>query len=119
MNDHLKNQPDTSKSRATVDNATTMQSSPSRADYRIRCSRLPLAVYREIEAHLRQIDGVNAGLLPQTSQEFDYLMSQIGGIWISYQPHIDAAAQQRVEDILAYYSDRFGEWEVIYSESSR
>lgn len=119
MTDHFKKRPTASEPRTTGDNATAIQSSPPGTDYRIRCSHLPLAVYREIEAHLRQVDGVNAGLLPQTSQEFDYLMSQIGGIWISYQPNIDAAAQQRVEDILAYYSDRFGAWEVIYSESSR
>ena len=116
MNDHLTSQPGTSEPRARVNSSTSLQTSP-RSDYKIRCARLPLSVYREIEAHLRQVDGVNAGLLPQTSQEFDYLMSQIGGIWISYQPNIDATAQQRVEDILEYYSNRFGAWEVIYSES--
>ena len=38
----------------------------------LTCSRLPLAVYREIVAHLRQIDGVKANLLKQTAKEFDY-----------------------------------------------
>ncbi len=99
----------------TDDGAKTTPS--PRSDYRIRCRRLPLAVYREVEAHLQQVDGVNAGLLPQTSQEFDYLMSQTGGIWISYQPNVDVLTQRRVEEILAYYSDRFGAWEVIYPES--
>lgn len=94
-----------------------MQSSPP-TDYRIRCLRLPLAVYREVVAHLRQVDGVNAGLLPQTSQDFNYAMSQVGGLWISYQPGIHALAQQRVEEILAYYSNRFGAWEVIYADAS-
>lgn len=91
--------------------------SSRKADYRIRCLRLPLAVYREIVAHLRQVDGVNAGLLPQMSQEFEYAMSQVGGLWISYQPGIHERSQQRVEDILAYYSDRFGAWEVIYADA--
>ncbi len=86
------------------------------SDYCIRCPRLPLAVYREVVAHLRQVDGVNAGLLPQTFQEFRYAMSQVGGLWISYEPGVHAFAQQRVEDILAYYSNRFGAWEVIYTD---
>ncbi|MEB3212501.1 MAG: hypothetical protein VKL39_14170 [Leptolyngbyaceae bacterium] len=88
-------------------------SSTAAADYRIRCPRLPLAVYREIAAHLRQIDGVNAGLLPQSSQTFDYLTSQVGGLWISYQYSPHQLAQQQVERVLAYYGDRFGSWEVV------
>ena len=43
---------------------------------------LPLAVYREIAAHIRQVLGVEVGLIPQTSSEFDYNQSQISGLWI-------------------------------------
>lgn len=69
---------------------------------------LPLAVYREIAAHIRQVQGVEAGLIPQTSQEFDYHQSQIGGLWIQYGAEADPKARQRVEQILTYYRDRYG-----------
>lgn len=106
--------------------------------------RLPLAVYREIAAHLQAIDGVRTGLLPQTSREFDYLQSQVGGLWIeteelptgsgaidpaapeavatapattdSSTTHADLAPRQRlIEDILAHYGDRFGPWQTLSS----
>lgn len=73
---------------------------------------LPLAVYREVAAHIRQVVGVQAGLMPQTSQQFDYYQSQVGGLWIEYPPEIEATDRQRVEQILQYYGDRFGEWQV-------
>ncbi|MGB3495422.1 MAG: hypothetical protein WBA57_22020 [Elainellaceae cyanobacterium] len=85
-------------------------------EYRLRCLRMPLAVYREVAAHLRQVDGVDTGLLSQTSSEFDYTKSQVGGLWISYQSGIGNASHQRTEEILAYYGDRFGTWEAIYPE---
>jgi len=80
-------------------------------EYRLFCPRLPYAVYCEVVAHLRQVIGVDAGLLPQRSQTFDYLQSQSGGVWIRYLPEANAASQQRVEQILAYYGDRYGTWE--------
>ncbi len=92
-------------------NDVTAASSP--APYRICCPDLPLAVYREVEAHLRQVNGVEAGLLPQTSQEFDYDQSQVGGLWVRYTEEADTIAQRRVEQVLAYYGDRYGAWEVI------
>lgn len=67
----------------------------------------PLAVYREVVAHLRQVNGVNAGLLPQTATSFDYYRSQVGGLWIEVEPNCEAASQQRLDAILAYYSDRY------------
>ncbi|OLP17483.1 hypothetical protein BST81_16485 [Leptolyngbya sp. 'hensonii'] len=75
------------------------------------CPSLPLAVYREAEAHLRQVNGVEAGLLPQTAQQFNYRQSQIGGLWIEFHDSIEAASRARVEQILAYYSDRYGDWQ--------
>jgi hypothetical protein len=80
--------------------------------YTYQISRLPLAVYREVLAHVRQVVGVQAGLMPQTSPQFDYYQSQVGGLWISYPPEISAADRQRVEQILQYYGDRFGAWQV-------
>lgn len=74
--------------------------------------QLPLAVYREVAAHLRQVPGVLVELLPQASTEFDYRQSQVGGLEIDDE-EATAAAQQQVERILQYYGDRFGAWQVI------
>lgn len=77
------------------------------------CPNLPLAVYREVAAHLRQVTGVEVELLPQQSQTFDYQQSQIGGLKLRYAPEADAASQQRVQQILAYYGDRYGNWQLF------
>ena len=66
--------------------------------------RLPLAVYREIAAHLRQVEDVTVELLPQRSTEFEYLQSQVGGLQVDCPDR----SRQRVEQILAYYGDRYG-----------
>ncbi len=79
--------------------------------YQLHCSGLPLAVYREVAAHLRQVEGVEAGLIPQTSQQFDYKQSQASGLWIQYTDAFDAVGQERVNQILAYYQNRYGNWE--------
>ncbi|MBF2079454.1 MAG: hypothetical protein IGR76_13300 [Synechococcales cyanobacterium T60_A2020_003] len=82
--------------------------------YTIQCETMPLAVYREVASHLRQVDGVETGLLPQTSTDFSYTQSQVGGLWIRYTIGVDDQSHQRVEQILAYYGDRYGAWEVIH-----
>ncbi|NEQ45718.1 MAG: hypothetical protein F6K00_20110 [Leptolyngbya sp. SIOISBB] len=86
---------------------------PQQVEYRFHSPRLPLAVYREVAAHLRQINGVNTGLLPQTSKEFDYLQSQVGGVWIRYDADAAARCQPQVEAILTYYGERYGQWETL------
>ena len=55
---------------------------------------LPLAVYREIAAHIRQVLGVEVGLIPQTSSEFDYNQSQISGLWISWTPTAEEESRE-------------------------
>jgi hypothetical protein len=85
----------------------------TQTDYRIACRHLPLAVYREVAAHLRQVEGVSTELLPQHSQQFDYLESQVGGLWIHYKELADLSSRHRVDQILAYYGDRYGEWQEI------
>lgn len=80
---------------------------------KLTCFRLPLAVYREIVAHLRQIDGVKTNLLKQTAKEFDYLQSQVGGLWIEYLPSEDR--ENRIQSILNYYGDKYGSWEQVES----
>lgn len=76
--------------------------------YEIEFLGLPLAVYREIAAHLRQVPGVETGLTPQQSQDFDYLQSQVGSLWIKYSQAATSASHERVEQILAYYQQRYG-----------
>ncbi|MGA9381827.1 MAG: hypothetical protein WBV73_23955 [Phormidium sp.] len=76
--------------------------------YEVEFPRLPLAVYREIAAHLRQVSGVQAGLTPQLSQDFDYLQSQVGSLWIEYSETATSASHQRVEQILAFYQQKYG-----------
>lgn len=75
---------------------------------KIEFAGLSLAVYREIAAHLRQVPGIEAGLIPQASSEFDYNQSQIAGLWISGIPSSDSEIQPRVQQILAYYRNRYG-----------
>ena len=74
---------------------------------------LPLAVYREIAAHLRQLTGVEVELLPQTAQTFEYQQSQLGGLAIRYLDTAEPDMQRRVQQILAYYGDRYGDWQSL------
>ncbi|OKH22850.1 acyltransferase [Chroogloeocystis siderophila] len=76
---------------------------------------LPLAVYREIAAHLQQVDGVETGLYPAAYQQFDYNHSQIGGLWIQYNQHANSVSHQRVAQILAYYQNRYGAFRKLNS----
>lgn len=75
---------------------------------KISCIRLPLAIYREIASHLKQIEGVKVNLLPQTSTDFDYLQSQVGGLLIQYPSH--KTLEDQVKSILAYYETKYGTW---------
>lgn len=70
---------------------------------KIEFNNLPLAVYREIAAHLSQLEGVVVELIPQSSPEFDYTQSQIAGLWVNYTQDI----AQQVEQILAFYRTRY------------
>jgi hypothetical protein len=79
--------------------------------FSVRNSKLPLAVYREVAVHLSQVDGVATELVPQTSREFDYTLSQIGSLKIQVSGLANSDSHAQVERILAYYCDRFGAWE--------
>ncbi|MEH2107316.1 hypothetical protein [Nostoc sp.] len=74
---------------------------------KIEFAGLPLAVYREIAAHLRQVEGVEVDLIPQSSQEFDYNQSQISGLSLSWTANSGSENRQRVNQILAYYQNRY------------
>lgn len=84
-----------------------------RLTYQICAPQLPLAMYREVAAHLRQVIGVEVEILPQTSQTFDYTLSQVGGLRIQCPPTAESSDLARVEQILAYYGDRYGAWQVL------
>ena len=74
---------------------------------KIEFARLPLAVYRELAAHLQQVEGVEVGLISQSSQQFDYDRSQVDGLWIEYAETSSLQSRQRVEQILTYYQNRY------------
>ncbi len=80
----------------------------------LECPGLPLAVYREVAAHLRQVEGVQVELLPQLSPTFDYTASQTGGLALCYPPSPSDLMRQQVTAILAHYSDRHPQpWRVL------
>ncbi|GBF78673.1 hypothetical protein [Aphanothece sacrum] len=72
---------------------------------------LPLAIYREIAAHLRQIKDINTELIPQKSQQFDYAQSQVDSLHIHYRVNFDSSEKQQVKAILDYYAQRYGAYE--------
>ncbi len=65
---------------------------------------LPLAIYRELAAHLRQIEGVTIELISQQSRRFDYAQSQIDHLEMGYPSTLSSSDKQRLEDILNYYA---------------
>lgn len=87
--------------------------------YLVKCAGLPLAVYREVAAHLSQVDGVKTGLIAQSSPQFDYQQGQVESLWIEVSEVSAKSQSQRdiclsrsqVDQILAYYGDRYGAWE--------
>jgi hypothetical protein len=87
--------------------------------YLVRCAGLPLAVYREVAAHLSQVDGVKTGLIAQSSPQFDYQQSQVESLWVEVSevsaqgrsPKEICLSRSQVDRILAYYGDRYGAWE--------
>ena len=83
---------------------------------KLTCDRLPLAVYREVVAHLRQVCGLNAGLFEQTATEFDYLQSQVGGLWLEYDSSL--IDEDKMKSILAYYEQKYGSWLTICIEEN-
>lgn len=82
---------------------------------RITCPTLSLAMYREVVTHLRQVSGVQADVIPQTSQQFAYEQSQIAGLWYAFGDAADDTSRQHVEMILKHYGDRFGSWQPFVS----
>jgi hypothetical protein len=74
--------------------------------------QMPLAVYREVAAHLQQIEGVKVAFLPPIDQEFSYTESQLGGLEITGIDQLMAPDRLQVERLLGYYADCYHEWEI-------
>jgi len=87
----------------------------------LTCPQLPLAVYREVAAHLAQVEEVEASLIIRPSEhepgaKFDYYQSQVAAIKISYDQKTADRDKQRVEEILEYYAGRYNPWEPVFDE---
>jgi len=92
---------------------------PKKLRYQVRCPGLPLTVYREVVAHLRQINGVDAGLIRQNPEQFSYLQSPVGGLWLQYPADQASWCQAQVEQILSYYGRRYRPWETLKAQVQR
>jgi hypothetical protein len=69
---------------------------------------LPLAVYREIAAHLQQVAGVVTELLPPTDRQFDYGHSQVGGLRLSFPEEMPGGDRQQITAIVEFYAAKYG-----------
>ena len=74
--------------------------------------KLPLAVYREIAAHLRQFEGVTVSFLTPVNRGFSYTESQLGGLEIMGANLLTDQDQSRLDQLLDYYADRYDQWEI-------
>jgi hypothetical protein len=74
--------------------------------------QVPLAVYREIAAHLRQIEGITVSFLTSVDRGFSYTESQLGGLEIMGANLLTDSDRIRLERLLNYYADRYNQWEI-------
>ncbi|MBA2748225.1 MAG: hypothetical protein H0U45_05690 [Tatlockia sp.] len=84
-----------------------MDNQNNRANLTVQFSNLPLAVYREIAAHLCQVEEVETKLLQASTPEFNYNDSQVESLEIQL-PAANKQSREQVEEILAYYQNIFG-----------
>jgi hypothetical protein len=73
-------------------------------------------VYREVAAHLRQVEGVETELIMRSiehdpQEKFDYYQSQVAALEINYIKELAVADKQRVSEILDYYAQRYSSWQ--------
>lgn len=73
----------------------------------IRNPQIPLAVYRELAAHLQQIAGVKVEFLTPIDRAFSYTESQLDGVEISGVDRLADEDLIRMNIILSYYTDRY------------
>lgn len=85
-----------------------MEHQTNQVKYEIRFPNLSLAIYREIAAHLSQVEGVKTNLLP-ASTEFNYSYSQVESLQIQYLSAANLqSSRDKVETILQYYQTLYG-----------
>jgi hypothetical protein len=77
--------------------------------------QLPLAVYREVAAHLQQIEGITVEFLTPIDRAFNYTESQLGGLKITGIDRLTDRNRHNFDQILTYYSNRYAPWESIAS----
>jgi hypothetical protein len=70
---------------------------------------IPLAMYRELAAHLEQINNVHVDLLASESTEFSYLGSQVGGLRLGTATQCTPETQELIQEILAHYGKYISE----------
>ena len=80
--------------------------------FKVIYPNLPLAIYLEIATHLRQIQGVKTQLLTPHTHKFNYLASQVGGLEVAYASRVSHQEKKQVEQILNYYSQLYGAYEL-------
>jgi len=86
-----------------------MEHQTDKTKYEIRFPSLSLALYREIAAHLSQVEGVKTNLLPNSSAEFNYNDSQVESLQIQYFPPANLeSSKKQVKEILQYYQTIYG-----------
>ncbi len=102
-----------------------MELSPQEAQ-QLTCPQLPLAVYREVAAHLRQVEGVNASIIRRSTEhdptaKFDYYQSQVSALQINCNSDLTDQKQQQVNNILDYYAQVYAPWQIqwILKEDSK
>lgn len=84
------------------------QSQTDKTKYEIRFPSLSLALYRQIAAHLSQVEGVKTNLLSTSSPEFNYNDSQVESLQIQYLPAANLeSSKKQVEEILQYYQNLY------------
>jgi hypothetical protein len=84
-----------------------MENQNNSANLTVQFTNLPLAVYREIAAHLCQVEEVETKLLQASTPEFNYNDSQVESLQIQL-PVANEQSRKQVEEILAYYQNIFG-----------
>lgn len=92
-----------------VSSAIAVETSREKISY----PQLPLAVYREIAAHLGQIEGVITFLIAQSSTHFDYSQSQVEALEINYPQNLPTQEKVYLEAILSYYAQRYGDYKRV------
>ena len=74
--------------------------------------QLPLAVYREIAAHLQQFEGITVSFLTPVDRGFSYTESQLGGLEIMGANLLTDGDKIKIDRLVNYYADRYNQWEI-------